>query len=692
MPRAVIPMWRNLFARLRRETLGTAHPKAPLPRLLLCNPSSPNGPSAIEQLLTVPAYARCFDEACRHVYTAIGWAPREWLAGVPAPAHLPHAVPLGLIELIHQFALHAALVDAGVGFDAVAGISVGEAVAAHASGASDLSTAVSLASHFLVELGGRDGDMGVVQRPVSEVWPAIRHLPLHLVSFSRTYTAIAALNVDRARIDSEAAARGVQIHWLQLGVVTHTPLVDVKAIQRAAKSVVSQARKSRLPFFSSLTGKLHCGQLDARYCALLATRPSRVSAMADAIVAYGVKEVILLGSANLKAEIVAAAAVAGCAPPRFRTAISVLRERLRCSSFPAPVTFDDPAAAADPYSRMQAWRSCGRLVPLSSPKGWLVLDHATACEILRRPDQFSSSPFRAYFGVLHGADPPEHTRLRRILSAHFSTAMVAAYVKPTAELAHARLAALRAVPVFDLVEEFLLPVILELNRRWLGLKLDMAKRLHAEPFVTLDPEVIFAALEKEGLLVELRADSRVSAHELAELAPFLLTAGVTTLQDFAGLSIQSWLTDPSQAEALRADRSALQGWLEERLRLDPPVQTLMRQVVHPTTLAGTRLEPGEVLYVSLAGANRDPGVFVNPDSPDPDRNQASSLSFGLGPHYCLGHQFARAHGVALFNVLLDVWPSIAVADPDKPVAWKHNVVMRGLASLPMRWRAMSATS
>jgi cytochrome P450 len=131
-------------------------------------------------------------------------------------------------------------------------------------------------------------------------------------------------------------------------------------------------------------------------------------------------------------------------------------------------------------------------------------------------------------------------------------------------------------------------------------------------------------------------------------------------------------------------RPALAGsGIEELLRCSSPVQYVFRLTEEPTRVAGVEIAPGETVFLVLASANRDPGVFVDPDAVDLTRaNAKEHLAFGYGPHFCLGSALARLEGSAAFAALARRFPDIEVARDD--VTWGGNTMQRAITRLPVR--------
>ena len=179
-------------------------------------------------------------------------------------------------------------------------------------------------------------------------------------------------------------------------------------------------------------------------------------------------------------------------------------------------------------------------------------------------------------------------------------------------------------------------------------------------------------------------EERLSEDELAAMFVVLLFAGHETTTNLISIGLVELLRRPDQWELLCADRRLVPGAVEELLRWVTPVQWEQRLVVDDVEIGGTILERGQTVFTMLAGANRDPDVFEHADELDVEREDARQhLSFGFGPHFCLGASLARMEGEIAFIELTRRFPKIALAvDPDALV-FQGSAMMRQLRELPV---------
>ena len=306
-------------------------------------------------------------------------------------------------------------------------------------------------------------------------------------------------------------------------------------------------------------------------------------------------------------------------------------------------------------------------------------------------------------------DPPEHSRLRKLVNRAFTPRAVER-LRPRAEQICADLlAGLAGRAEVDLLETFAVPLPIRMICELLGvpaadradfrgwsntLVSALPADAQAGPYAAMSAylhELIRAkrAAPTEDMLAALAAvtdgGDRLTEDELVAMAFLLLAAGHETTVNLIGNGMLALLGHPDQLAALRADRSRLPAAIEEFLRYDGPVnQATLRFTAAPVELGGARIPAGEFVLVSLDSANRDGSRYADPDALDIDRDAAGHLAFGHGIHYCLGAPLARLEAEVAFTGLLDTYDRIELAVPAEALEWRYSVVMRGLERLPVR--------
>ncbi|MFG2126207.1 cytochrome P450 [Streptomyces sp. NPDC048751] len=349
---------------------------------------------------------------------------------------------------------------------------------------------------------------------------------------------------------------------------------------------------------------------------------------------------------------------------------------------------------------------------------WLVVGHEEARAALADP-RLSKDGSR--IGVvfldeqligkyLLVADPPQHTRLRALVSRAFTPRRVEE-LRPriqriTDDLLDAMLPQGRA----DLVESFAYPLPLTVICELLGVP-----ELDRRAFRELTTEAVAptsadsehdAFVRLAAYLTELIEDKRragasddllsdlirttaedgdrLSPGELRGMAFILLIAGFETTVNLIANGVHALLTHPDQLAALRADMTLLDGAVEEMLRYEGPVENAtFRYAAEPLEIGGTTIGQGEAVMIGLAAADRDPARYPDPAHFDIHRDTRAHLAFGHGIHYCLGAPLARLEARAAIRTLLERFPTLTLDGP--PGEWLPGMLMRGMRSLPVRW-------
>ena len=189
-----------------------------------------------------------------------------------------------------------------------------------------------------------------------------------------------------------------------------------------------------------------------------------------------------------------------------------------------------------------------------------------------------------------------------------------------------------------------------------------------------------------SILMRQRDDTggAVSVEEFENLFWLFAVAGNETLRNGIPGGLQALLANPDAQGRLRADPSLVPAAVEEMLRWWTPVMTFRRTARHRTEIAGVTIEAGDKVVVSFTAANRDPSMFAHPDDFDLDRGHHRHLSLGAGPHFCLGAHLARVQMRTMFTELLGRTAWVeAAGDP----AWLRSNFQRGVKRLPIAWRA-----
>ena len=376
-------------------------------------------------------------------------------------------------------------------------------------------------------------------------------------------------------------------------------------------------------------------------------------------------------------------------------------------------------------------RAEGPVRRIRMPRGlqcWLVTGFAEARELLADP-RLSKDSRRAgelFESKLNGAtvtgtireslsahmlnsDPPDHTRLRKLVNKAFTSRTVAGMRPRIEEITTELLDALDGEERTDLVAAFATPlpiiVICELLgvlpeergdfSAWTKILLsasapDAARDAAQRMFAYLTALIARKRAEPgEDLLSRLvhttdEGDS-LSEEELVSMAFLLLVAGHETTVNLIGNAVLGLLRAPEQLALLRADPGLLPGAVEEFLRFDGPIHmATLRFTTEPVEIAGVTIPADEFVMISLLGANRDAERFPGPDSLDVTRAAGGHLAFGHGIHYCVGAPLARLEIEIAIGELVRRFPGLRLdAAPDE-LRYRLSSLVHGLESLPVR--------
>jgi cytochrome P450 len=397
----------------------------------------------------------------------------------------------------------------------------------------------------------------------------------------------------------------------------------------------------------------------------------------------------------------------------------------------------DPANRADPYPLYAQFRDRG---PIQLPEANLAVfsTYRDCDEVLRHPstsnDRLKSTIAKSIMhkwptvrpvgppGFLF-MDPPDHTRLRQLVSKAFAPKVVNAFQSDIAALLDGLLERIAEQGRFDVVDDFAYPLQVAVICQLLGVSLGDESEFSeatAQLAQALDPFVGFngslaggfeerpslrrlAAFLKatrlsrgyfhdvieqrrsrprddfiSGLIAVEESGDQLTEDEIISTCNMLLIAGHETTVNLIGNAILAMLRHPIQWKALGADAGRAPAIVEETLRYDPPTQLVGRTAADDMTIGEVDVPAGDAMVLLLAAAQRDPAEFDRPDTFDPDRGVVRHLGFGRGAHYCLGAPLARLEaGMALSAITARFPNARLVSEPE----YKANVTLRGLSEL-----------
>jgi cytochrome P450 len=358
---------------------------------------------------------------------------------------------------------------------------------------------------------------------------------------------------------------------------------------------------------------------------------------------------------------------------------------------------------------------------------WHVYGYPETVRILSDPATFSSNTNRKVpeaegftEGNIVQLDPPEHRKLRNLVSHAFTPKVIANLEPRIAELTHELLDAVDGRDHLELVADlaYPLPVIViaellgvpssdrPLFKKWVDKLFANSQQFSLTEKSAEQDRQMKAAIDetkkftdylsehttqrrhhpREDLLsklVEAEVDGeRLSDEQVVNFGMILLIAGHITTTMLLGNTMLCLDRNPQQAERVRADRSLVPPAIEESLRFFSPFATLGRVTNTEVELAGHTIASNETLLIWIAAANRDPRQFTDPHNYDVTRDPNPHVAFGRGIHFCIGAPLARLEGRIALNILLDRFPTLHT-DPQTPPEFLPSPNLTGVRTLPL---------
>ncbi len=311
------------------------------------------------------------------------------------------------------------------------------------------------------------------------------------------------------------------------------------------------------------------------------------------------------------------------------------------------------------------------------------------------------------------ADPPDHTRLRRLASDAFAPRTIAAWEPHIEQIAHRLIDAVAATGTIDLIRDYALPLPLTVITDMLGIPATDHHRFHtwssnlinagviSSGVTVLNRDIIQLSMYMRGhirrrqkvlgtdLLSQLiqahLGEDRLSPTELVSTAILLLIAGHETTVNLIGNGLATLLQLPDQCDHLIAHPEAIPAAVEELLRLCSPVQLVNRYAAEPLVIADVAIPRGAHIQLLIGSANHDGALFADPDSYQLNQAESKHLAFSHGIHFCLGAPLARLEGAVALRVLLERLPTLRLSDPVAPLEWRPSIELRGLTRLPAQF-------
>jgi hypothetical protein len=386
-----------------------------------------------------------------------------------------------------------------------------------------------------------------------------------------------------------------------------------------------------------------------------------------------------------------------------------------------------PAFHADPYPFYRRLREEDPVH--QSPLGiWVLTRYDDAVMVLRDP-RFGREGMAELLEARLGAgsvrpantrdmlfrDPPDHTRLRALVSRAFTPRVVEAMRPHIQEIVDGLLDRVEGARGMDVIEDLAYPLPVTVICEMLGVPTadqDVFKQWSADIARSLDASILPAGSEVitrgqeagdalreyfrsliavrrkspqpdllSALIAAEEQGDKLSEPELLATCSLLLIAGHETTVNLIGNGLLALLRHPDELRALADDPALIQTGVEELLRYDGPVQRTGRMTMADVEIGGRQIPKGSIVAAVIGAANRDPAHFPDPDRLDVARRENRHIAFGFGIHFCLGAPLARIEGQVAIGTLLRRMPALKLVS-DTP-EWRESSVLRGLKTLPV---------
>lgn len=392
-----------------------------------------------------------------------------------------------------------------------------------------------------------------------------------------------------------------------------------------------------------------------------------------------------------------------------------------------------PDYLANPYRYYSQLRETDPVYWSERLNGWIVTRYDDVRNALKNPRLISGRRVSSYAdGLLQqtqvdmqplfyqfdkwigNMDPPDHTRLRRLVNVAFTARMVENIRADIVQLVHELLDSLKTHRQLEFVRDFAYPLPAIVIAKMLGVPPESREQFikwsddltaysgtgRADPKVAneasrsaADLTALFKRLANArrtnpqpdllSRLVEVEEEGDcLQEQELLGMCGFLIVAGHETTMALLTNGLLSLLNHPDQQQHLRENPQRIGTAVEEFLRFDSPIQHQTRSAAEDLEIAGTPIKKGDRVIPFLGAANRDPTRFPEPDQVDLSRDPNPHLAFGFGPHFCLGAPLARLEAQIAIPAILERWPTIDLINPQPN--FRHHTSQRNPVRLELK--------
>jgi cytochrome P450 len=637
-------------------------------------------PRVLDPLWRLTPFSETFEQCSAWVEQRAGWSPLRFLRDGQTFPEVSRFEKFVMPAMLTQLSLYEIYCASGVKPKAVIGLSLGESVAAYAAEAVSLQDVIEL---ILVELAkiviSKPGRSFEVQSLTPDLEKALRAIPAYLI-----------LDMDNVKIwgveseNEEAALAWFNKNQIQFRGLSeflpHTPIFPQQSVTTSISRL--QARMPRIPLYLGTLGGRMTTVPNADYWWKMMTHTSMFGWTIRSVLKDGYRTIlnVSIGSGyqdplhsniskiNQSARILPAFNVKSGStliPDETRKALANIGIKLSANAFQRfeipELDIQSPQFLDDPFACYRRWRQIAPVHYLPKQNGWLVLNYDDITSILKDPEHYSSAPYREFNTLLSGNDPPDHGRIRQILTPYFTRTRMLAYSERIEWHTRRFIDSVRHKPSFDFMHDFAQPLPLAITCDFLGIRYEGINEFRTQLAESPSWELLQSGLTGGGLISEIIANGQLNQLETVSICEFLIGAGVITVKDLLGNSVYTLLKNPDWMTGARAHPEAIPALLEELFRLEPPVLTLLRQTRTTVKLGGVTIPGDSLLYLAIGAANRDPAKYQSPDALILNRTGPKNLAFSVGPHYCMGVHMGRLQCEIILKLLLTESPALHAA-------------------------------
>jgi cytochrome P450 len=634
-------------------------------------PATSTPPSGPRNLIGNPDFRRAFIEASEFVESRRGWSLLRELDNDSPPEGVTSSERNFVQEVVFQLCVFRAFHAANIEFDAVAGVSLGDAAAGHASGALTFEETLHVMCETIrAALCAVGGDLIAVKAPPRRVSEIVDDTSVRMIFDWSVLSVWAVPDESARRMLRRLRAERIVYSRLGFNCLSHTERVDTDGLLKSLSSLPT--RKPSCLLYSTLEGGVVRGPTPPERWVRAISEPVQLERMWREMRADRFTDVIYIGSVPADRDLFGGLPREE-QPERYCTAESLIRvdrppegeTRKRIVGAPTDIAtvLRSSAFARNPYPYYAEWLRESPVQKLAGEDFFVVTGYDASLDVMKRPEVFSSSPFETLSPVLPGADAPLHTRVRRGLSPFFTRDRVLDRRDRVHALVAGAVNTLKARRTFDACNDFALPLTFGVWCDSLGLHQEQAAAIAPLKPADATWEDVEFALNGDGIMAEVVARDELSGDDIAKLLPFLIGAGTLTMRDTICCALHTLLRKPALVESMAENSALVPGFVEELLRYEPGIHGVPRRARHDTVLAGVEIPENSTLWVLIAAANRDPSKFENPDEFIIGRSGEKHISFGAGPHYCIGSHLGRLEAEMVIEALLPILGRLRATKP-----------------------------